>query len=200
MGSILSRMRVKARRLAMGTLLLPFAACGDDLFLPDDRTDNRTPVQLRAYSGDGQSALVGSPVPHPLVVEALDSERRPVPGARIVFEFVDRPNGAAITPPASQTDTSGRAAAEVTLGSPAGEQPVEARLDDPTSDLSVRFLLTAIRSNNGGGGRNDDPPPEDGGDGGGGGGGGGGDDGGKGQGNGKGGNNGSGSGDDDEDD
>jgi hypothetical protein len=122
----------------------------------------------------------------------------------VVFEFVDRPNGAAIAPPISQTDTNGLAAVEVTLGSPAGAQPVDARLDDPARDLSVRFLLTAIRSNPGGGG--DDDPPDDGG-GGGGAGGGGGDDGGKGKG--KGGNGGNGNGgngnggnghDDDEDD
>ena len=191
MGGILHPLRVRARRLATNTLLLPLAACGGgDLLLPDDRTEDPIPAQLRAYSGNGQSALVGSPVPHPLVVEALDSEGRPVPGAPVVFEFVVQPNGAAIAPPAAQTDTNGHAAAVVILGTPAGEQPVEARLDDPTRDLSVRFLLTAIRSNNGGGGGNDDPPPNDGG----GGGGGGGDDGGKGKGKGNGGGNGNGNG------
>jgi hypothetical protein len=190
MDVILCRMRAGARRFAMG-ILLPIAACGgDDLFLPD-APDDRTPVQLRAYSGGGQSALVGSPVPYPLVVEALDGKGRPVQGAGVVFEFVDQPNGAAIAPPATQTDTNGRAAAVVTLGTPAGEQPVEARLDDPAHDLSVRFLLTAIRSNNGGGGGNDDPPPDEG-DGGGG-------NGGKGKGKGNGGGN-SGNGQDDEDD
>ena len=163
MNVILCRMRAGARRFATG-ILLPVAACGgDDLFLPDDRQ----PVQLRAYSGDGQSALVGSPVPHPLVVEALDGKGRPVQGAVVVFEFVDQPNGAAIAPPATPTDTNGLATAVVTLGTPAGAQPVDARLDDPARDLSVRFLLTAIRSNNGGGG-NDDPPPDGGGGGGGG--------------------------------
>jgi hypothetical protein len=170
MDVILCRMRAGARRFAMG-ILLPIAACGgDDLFLPD-APDDRTPVQLRAYSGGGQSALVGSPVPYPLVVEALDGKGRPVQGAVVVFEFVDPPNGAAIAPPATQTGANGLAAAVVTLGTPAGEQPVDARLDDPARDLSVRFLLTAIRSNSGGGGGNDDPPPDDGGGGGGGGGG-----------------------------
>ena len=208
MDVILCRMRAGARRFATG-ILLPIAACGgDDLFLPDDRH----PVQLRAYSGNGQSALVGSPVPHPLVVEALDGKGRPVQGAVVVFEFVDQPNGAAIAPPATPTDTNGLAAAVVTLGTPAGAQPVDARLDDPARDLSVRFLLTAIRSNNGGGGGNDDPPPDEGGGGGGGnagppdeGGGGsppdnggGGDNGGKGKGKGNGGGNGNGHHDEDD--
>ena len=168
--------RVGARRLAGAAIVLVLAACsGGDLLLPDDRT----PVQLRAVSGDGQSALAGSPVPHPLVVEALDRAGRPVQGAVILFQFVNRPDGAAIAPPASETNPEGRAAVEVTLGTPVGEQPVDARVDDPERELRVRFLLTAIRSNNGG--EDDDDPPDDDGSGppdDGGGGGGGGDDGG----------------------
>ena len=154
--------RVGARRLAGATIvLLPLAACsGGDLLLPDDRT----PVQLRAVSGDGQSALPGSPVPHPLVVEALDGARRPVQGAVIRFQFVNPPDGAAIAPPASETNPEGRAAVEVTLGTPVGEQPVDARVDDPERELRVRFLLTAIRSNTGGEDDVDPPPDDDGGD------------------------------------
>jgi hypothetical protein len=159
----------------LGTILLPglVACAGGDLLLPDDRA----PVQLRAVSGDGQSAVAGTTVPHPLVVEALDRAGRPVEGAVILFQFVDPPNGAVIAPAAPETDPEGRAAVEVTLGRPAGDQPVDARLGDSDRDLRVRFLLTAIQSNNGGGGGNgDDPPPDDGGgpadDGGGGGGGG----------------------------
>ena len=194
--------RVRACRLGTRTILpLALAACSDgDLFIPDDRA----PVQLRAVSGDGQSAVAGSPVPHPLVVEALDRAGRPVEGAVIVFQFVGQPDGAAIAPSASETDPDGLASVEVTLGRPVGDQPVDARLDDPERDVRVRFLLTAIRSNSGGGGDgdDDDPPPDEGGSGGGNDD----DDGddddeGKGKGNGKGGkdghdNNGSGNGDD----
>ena len=149
----------------LGTILLPglVACAGGDLLLPDDRA----PVQLRAVSGDGQSAVAGTTVPHPLVVEALDRAGRPVEGAVILFQFVDPPNGAVIAPAAPETDPEGRAAVEVTLGRPAGDQPVDARLGDPDRDLRVRFLLTAIQSNNGGGGggggNGDDPPPDDGG-------------------------------------
>ncbi len=160
--------RAGARRLGTRTVLpLALAACSDgDLFIPDDRA----PAQLRAVSGDGQSAVAGSPVPHPLVVEALDRAGRPVEGAVILFQFVGRPDGAAIAPSAPETDPDGRASVEVTLGRPAGDQPVEARLDAPERDARVRFLLTAIPSNSGGGGGDgdDDPPPDDGGNGGGG--------------------------------
>jgi hypothetical protein len=153
----LSHARARAWILVTGTVLLPVvvACSGDDLLLPDDRA----PVQLRAVSGDGQSAVAGTAVPHPLVVEAVDRAGRPVEGAIIVFQFVDPPDGAAIAPAAPETDPEGRASVEVTLGRPAGEQPVDARLEDPDRDLSVRFLLTAIPSNNGGGGGDDDPPP-----------------------------------------
>lgn len=153
--------RVGARPLTMGALLLlPLAGCaGDSLLLPDDRS----PTQLRAVSGNGQTGLVGAPVRHPLVVEAIDGSGRPVEGARIMFEFVDPPNGAEIAPPLSETDATGRAEVEVTLGAPAGDQPVEARLADPESALKVTFLLTAIRPNDGDGGDDDeDPPPDDG--------------------------------------
>lgn len=159
----LQRMRAGARHLVTGTFLLPLAACASgDLLLPEP-PDDRTPVQLRVVSGSGQAAPVRSPVPHPLVVEALDAAGRPVAGAVIVFEFVDSPNGAAIAPPVSETDPEGRAAAEVVLGAPAGDQPVEARLDGGGSEASVRFLLTAIRVNTGGGGDDDDDPPDGGG-------------------------------------
>jgi hypothetical protein len=153
--------RVWARRLATSsTVLLPLAACsGGDLLLPD-----RTPAQLEVVSGDGQSAVAGSQVPNPLVVKVLDRDGRPVEGAIILFEFVDPPNGAAIAPPAAETNSGGQVAVEVTLGTPAGDQPVRAQVDEPASDLHVLFQLTAIRSNTGGGG---------GGNGGGGGGGGG---------------------------
>jgi hypothetical protein len=158
--------RVGAWRFGSHTILpLALAACSDgDLFIPDDRA----PVQLTAISGDGQSAVAGSTVPHPLVVKALDRAGRPVEGAVILFQFVDRPDGAAIAPSAPETDPDGLASVEVTLGRPAGDQPVDALLDAPERDVSVRFLLTAIPSNGGGGAGDDDddPPPEGGGGGG----------------------------------
>ncbi len=155
----LIRVRVGARQSAWGTLLLLTGCAGEDLLLPGDGV----PAQLRAVSGDGQTAVAGTPVRNPLVVEALDASGVPVPGALIVFQFVDPPRGADIAPPTPETDATGRAAVEVTLGAVEGDQPVEARLADPDRDLSVRFLLTAIQPNDGGGGGSDgdddDPPP-----------------------------------------
>jgi len=140
--------RLAARYLAGGVLITLVAGCaGDDLLLPKDGE----PAQLRVVSGDQQSALAGDPVEDPLVVEALDGVGRPVPGALIVFEFVDPPTGAELDPANTETDEAGRASAEVTLGTPAGDQSVEARLDDPASGLKVQFRLTALQRNGGDG-------------------------------------------------
>lgn len=197
--------RLAARHLAGGVLITLVAGCaGDDLLLPKDGM----PAELRAVSGDQQSAPAGESVANPLVVETLDVAGRPVPGAVIIFAFVDLPIGAEVEPANTETDETGRAAAEVTLGTPAGHQNVEARLDDPASDLKVQFRLTAIQPP--GGGDDDDGDEGDGdgggeGDDGGGGGGGGGNGGGAGPDDGagdgdSGGNEGSGGGDDDDDD
>lgn len=136
-------LRVSVRRAAAASsLLILLAGCGgDDLLLPNDGA----PAELRVVSGDRQSAPAGNPVEKPLVVEALDRLDRPVPGAVIVFEFVDPPAGAEIAPATPATDAAGRASAVVKLGIPAGDQRVLARLDDPGSDLSVQFRLTALQ-------------------------------------------------------
>ena len=140
--------RLAGRHLAGGALIILVAGCaGDDLLLPRDGEL----AELKMVSGDRQTAPAGAPVEHPLVVEALDGAGRPVPGAAIVFEFVDSPSGAELAPENTETDEIGRASAEVTLGTPAGDQRVEARPNDPASDLRVQFLLTALLRNGGGG-------------------------------------------------
>lgn len=168
--------RLAPRRVAGGLALILLAGCsGDDLLLPDDGAL----AELRMVSGDQQSAPVGDMVEHPLVVEALDRLGRPLPGAIVVFEFVDSPSGAEIAPANTETDATGRVAVEVKLGTPVGNQTVEARPDDPESDLSVQFQLTAVEQGDGGdgdGGGGGGGEGGDGGDGGGGGGFGGGDD------------------------
>jgi hypothetical protein len=146
-------LRFLAGRLTRGGLLGLLAGCaGDDLLLPNDGV----PAELRVVSGDEQSAPAGAPIQRPLVVEALDGVGRPVPGAVIVFEFLDSPAGAEVTPATPATDAAGRASAVVKLGLPAGDQRVVARVGDPGSDLSVQFRLTALQPNRGGDGGGDD--------------------------------------------
>ena len=136
--------------LISGFVLLALSACsGDELVLPDG-----APAQIRAVSGDGQTAQVGDPLRHPLVVEVLDRAGRPLPGTAVAFEFADPAQGAEISAPATETDASGRASAQVTLGNTVGDQPVIASLAEPGTDLRVQFLLTALQRNDPGGGGN----------------------------------------------
>jgi hypothetical protein len=145
--------RLAARYLAGGVFISLVAGCGgDDLLLPEDGA----PAELRMVTGDQQSAPAGDPVEHPLVVEALDGAGRPVPGAVVVFEFVEPPSGAELEPATTETGADGRASAEVTLGTPAGDQSVEARLDGPVNELKVQFRLTALQRGGGGGDGDDD--------------------------------------------
>jgi hypothetical protein len=140
--------RLATRGLTGGAVLIFLAGCaGDSLLLPKDGA----PAELRMVSGDRQRATAGDRVEEPLVVEALDGVGRPVPGAVVVFEFLDPPAGAEIAPQNTETDTAGRASVEVRLGTPVGDQHVEARLDDPASDLAVQFRLTALQPQGGGG-------------------------------------------------
>lgn len=140
--------RLGARNWAGAALAILLAGCaGDDLFLPKDGA----PAELRMVSGDQQRAPAGDPVEDPLIVQALDGVGRPVSGAIIVFEFVDAPTGAELAPANTETDSAGRASAEVTLGTPAGDQNVQARLGDPASELRVEFRLTALQPRGGGG-------------------------------------------------
>lgn len=150
-----------ARQLAAAALVMLVSGCaGDDLLLPRDGE----PAELRRVSGDQQRATAGDPVEDPLIVEALDRVGRPVSGAVIVFEFVGAPSGAEVAPANAETDADGRASAEVKLGTPAGTQNVEASLDDPSRDLSVRFRLIALEPRGGGGGGGGDDGGDDGGD------------------------------------
>jgi hypothetical protein len=144
-------------------LVLAQPGCGSgDLLLPGH------PTGLNPVSGDGQSGLVGSRLPDPLVVEVTDAEGRHVVGTAVEFTFASSIPGGAVTPETATTDEEGRASAEVRLGTVEGEQPVEARVAGAAdSALRARFTLTALPQDDGGGGN------------GGGGGGGGGDGGGQ---------------------
>jgi hypothetical protein len=148
MPTSLIAIRFGVRYLAGGAFMTLVAGCaGGDLVLPEDGA----PAVLRMVSGNQQRAPAGEPVKDPLVVQALDGAGRPVPGAVVVFEFLEPPSGAELEPANTETGDDGRASAEVTLGTPVGDQSVEARLDGPVSDLKVQFQLTALQRGSGGG-------------------------------------------------
>lgn len=139
-------------------------ACGGDLTLPD----NTSPAALRVWSGNGQAGTVGSKLDDPLVVRLTDGSDRPLEGLAVVFEFTSDIPDAEVTPELATTDGSGRASAEVRLGTSTGELQVKARLATAAS-LNATFLLTALErdkkkddSGKGGGHGDDDDDDDDG--------------------------------------
>ncbi len=133
-------------RLARPLMALTLAGCSaEGLSLPDDGSL----AVLRAVSGDAQSGTAGTLLDDPLVVKATDAVGRPVQGAPILFRFTDAVGGE-LAPATVQTDTAGRAQAEVRLGSSAGTQTVEALADLSSEHLRVSFSLTAVARNNDG--------------------------------------------------
>ena len=153
------RTRSLAGARSIGLLL---AGCaGDDLLLPRDGDAGRAPRWCRAT---GRAHWPAIRVADPLVVEALDRAGRPVPGAVIVFEFVDPPTGRTwLRRPDTETDApQGRASAEVTLGT--GRRSDGATREAGT--IAARRWRSPVRDSTAPGGADDGGG--DGGDGGGG--------------------------------
>lgn len=73
---------------------------------------------LESVSGDGQSALVGTSLPEPLVVRARDGGGNPVPGLAVAWLAGN--GGGSLAPATSTTDADGLASTQWTLGSAAG--------------------------------------------------------------------------------
>ena len=126
--------------LTLGTL----TACGGgNLTLPVDGS----PVNLRAISGDGQQATVGSELPDPLVVRLTDASAHPVFGVAVVFGFQTDVPDAVVNPTTVTTDSTGTAFARVRLGTVTGPQTVEARVVE-AAELRTTFGLTALAQEN----------------------------------------------------
>jgi hypothetical protein len=81
-------------------------------------------ARLEAVSGDGQSAVVGTPVADELVVRLLDPAGNPVAGTAVTW--VVGQGGGTVAPETGPTDDAGRAATRWTLGSATGAQTVTA--------------------------------------------------------------------------
>jgi hypothetical protein len=114
-------------------------ACGGDLTLPDDTS----PAVLEVWSGNGQEGTVRSKLEDPLVVRLTDVNARPLEGQAVVFEFTSEVPGAEVSPEQAITDSSGRAAAEVRLGTSTGDLQVQARLATAAS-VTATFIVTAV--------------------------------------------------------
>lgn len=124
-------------RVCLLAVALGAAACSDpDAPGPDP---DPQPAAFQAVGGAGQVAPAGTSLPVPYVVQLLDDDNRPVPGAAVTWAVES--GGGAVSPASSATDAEGRAHSLHALGPAPGEQAVVARL---ASGTSVRFTALAV--------------------------------------------------------
>ncbi len=137
-------------------LVLTLGACSaDDLTLPGgNQPPSPVPAVLKVVSGDGQRGEPGATLGEPLTVRVVDDSARPVPGTPIHFGFLGDIPGATLDPASVLTDSAGRAAAVVRLGTVVGEQMVVAEVASTAGpNLRATFTATAVAPKGGGGGR-----------------------------------------------
>jgi hypothetical protein len=143
-------MRTSSPLLLLSLILTTLAGCaGGDLTLPADGS----PASLRAMSGSGQQATVGTRLPDPLVVRLTDGAGRPVRGVTVDFRFQSDIPEAQFEPATTvMTNDTGFASVQVRLGTTPGDQTVEAAVGaSPSSGLLATFGVTAVAPQDGGG-------------------------------------------------
>ena len=124
------------RILLLAAVTAGGAACSDTSGpTPQPVSENR----LEIFAGAGQGATVTRPLPYPLVVIALDGDRKPLAGAAVSWHASG--SGGTLAVAAAQTDAAGKAQATWTLGTRAGTDTVVATL---AGGPSVTFLVTAL--------------------------------------------------------
>jgi hypothetical protein len=138
-----SPMCIPYRLVSLG-LGVALTGCGGSLTLPDDGS----PAALRVVSGDGQEAPVGRRLEDPLVVKLTGANSQPISGVPVVFQFKGDVPDAEVDPAETETDSAGRASAEVRVGTSTGSHEVEARVASSTA-LSATFVVTALERNRG---------------------------------------------------
>jgi hypothetical protein len=111
-----------------------------------------TADELLRISGNGQSALVGTELTHPLVVRLIDEAGNGVPDRPV--SWVVATGGGEVAPITSMTDGEGRATTRWTLGSNPGENTLNAVVSGVGF---VRFTATATSEGGGGGGGGSTP-------------------------------------------
>lgn len=96
-------------------------------------------ASLEKVSGDGQSAIAGTPLPDSLIVRALDSSGDPVGGVTVRWAAT---GGGGVSAGTSVTRADGQTGVRRTLGPQAGEQGTTAVLDGNEA-TTVSFAATA---------------------------------------------------------
>lgn len=118
------------------------ASCDDDGGPPPPPPPPPTPTAIAAVSGDGQTAMVGTPLPEPFVVEVTDDDGDPAAGVDVAWAVTG--GGGSLSTAASQTNSSGRTSAILTLGSSPGANTATASSAGLTGS-PVTFGATATQ-------------------------------------------------------
>ena len=101
--------------------LAAVAGCKDSSGPPEDRV-----TTIEIVSGDQQQATVGTALPLPLVIRAVDAQGKPVGGAAV--EWVVATANGTVTPAGTVTADDGRASASWSIGNSAIEQSLTIRI------------------------------------------------------------------------
>src|ERR1044071_702264 len=96
---------------------------------------------LAIVSGNTQSALIGLPLPNPLVVKATDASGNPVSGAQVDWTILS--GGGQLGSATTTTGADGTTQVLYTLGSVAGPATIKAALHDAPT-VTVSFTETAL--------------------------------------------------------
>lgn len=131
-----------ARTAAATAFILLFgalSACGgDNAGLTASAT--LIPASVTALSGDGQSAIVGSALAQSLVVKVATASGTPIKGATVTFAITS--GSASLSATSVQTDSTGAAQTQVTVGAIAGSVVVQATVMGTT--LTTSFSITSL--------------------------------------------------------
>jgi hypothetical protein len=101
--------------------------------------------KIAKVSGDNQSAVIGRPLPEPVIVRVTDPNDAPVPNATVTFAPA---GGGTVAPVTATTDASGLASGAWTLGTGLGPQTLGASLVGPQGSPTVTFTATATGATN----------------------------------------------------
>ncbi|MXY49542.1 MAG: hypothetical protein F4Y38_09665 [Gemmatimonadetes bacterium] len=125
----------RRRILAPIALLLSLAvlvSCSGEGPTSPDPVDPPRAARINVVSGDGQRALAGSSLREPVVVQVLDEEAQPLPGALVLFSS----NHGVTEPTTVGTGPGGMAATHWTLGSTTGPQTLTVTASSATTTVS----------------------------------------------------------------
>ncbi len=90
----------------------------------DDEQQGSASAQLAKVSGDDQQGPAGAALPEPFLIEVSDQNGNALAGAHVTFAVTS--GGGTLSVETAATDSNGRAAATLTLGSQPGTNTVEA--------------------------------------------------------------------------